>query len=237
MLHSPTVGTPPWRSSASVMIPEGFVKLMIHAPGARSRTRAAIPRRTGIVRSALANPPAPVVSCPMQPWRRGDRFVAVARLLAAHAHLRDDERRAGDRLVQVERVADEDPGPGGHGHAPAEAGHGFEAGRVDVLQDHLGQAQFGLAREQPFEQFGGVGRASTDDGNLHGACPPKRSAPDLERGGILHHRARARLEGAYGFEHHDLGLGPAVGGVCLDDPIQQAQAQRARVAGRRRPCP
>ena len=62
----------PWSSSARVTIPTGFVKSTIHAPGAaRRRTSSAISSTTGTVRSALASPPAPVVSCPMQPHGSG----------------------------------------------------------------------------------------------------------------------------------------------------------------------
>ena len=53
-------------------MPTGFVKSTIQAPGAASsRTRSAISRTTGTVRIALAKPPAPVVSWPMQPQASG----------------------------------------------------------------------------------------------------------------------------------------------------------------------
>ena len=53
-------------------IPTGFVKSTIQAPSAaRWRTSSAISSTTGTVRSALAKPPAPVVSCPMQPQASG----------------------------------------------------------------------------------------------------------------------------------------------------------------------
>ncbi len=68
-LHSP-IARWPASSSARVTIPTGFVKSTIQASES-SRTRAAISSTTGTVRSALANPPAPVVSCPMQPQVSG----------------------------------------------------------------------------------------------------------------------------------------------------------------------
>lgn len=52
-------------------MPTGFVKSTIHACGASARTTEAISSTTGTVRSALASPPAPVVSCPTQPQRSG----------------------------------------------------------------------------------------------------------------------------------------------------------------------
>ena len=53
-------------------IPTGFVKSTIQAPAAaRSRTRSAMSSTTGTVRSALASPPAPVVSWPMHPHATG----------------------------------------------------------------------------------------------------------------------------------------------------------------------
>ena len=62
----------PASSRLRVTIPTGFVKSTIQASSAaRSRTRSAIPRTTGTVRSAFANPPAPVVSWPMHPHASG----------------------------------------------------------------------------------------------------------------------------------------------------------------------
>ena len=66
-LHSPTVRWPA-SSRARVTIPTGLVKSTIQADGsARRRARSAISSTTGTVRSALARPPAPVVSWPTQP--------------------------------------------------------------------------------------------------------------------------------------------------------------------------
>ena len=70
-LQSPTARWPA-SSSARVTIPTGFVKSTIQAPpAARSRARSAMSSTTGTVRSALARPPAPVVSWPMQPQATG----------------------------------------------------------------------------------------------------------------------------------------------------------------------
>ena len=79
-LHSPTARWPA-SSRARVTMPTGFVKSMIQAPGAaRRRARSAMSSTTGTVRSAFANPPAPVVSCPTQPYSSGQ---VSSRCLAA----------------------------------------------------------------------------------------------------------------------------------------------------------
>ncbi len=70
-LHRPIARWPASRS-ARVTMPTGLAKSTIHAPGAARRsTSAARSRTTGTVRSALASPPAPVVSWPRQPHRPG----------------------------------------------------------------------------------------------------------------------------------------------------------------------
>ena len=70
-LHRPTARCPA-SSRARVTMPTGLVKSMIHAPGsARCRARSAMSSTMGTVRSALASPPAPVVSCPTQPQSSG----------------------------------------------------------------------------------------------------------------------------------------------------------------------
>ena len=66
-LHRPSARWPS-SSRARVMMPTGFVKSTIQASGsARSRTTSAMPSTIGTVRSALANPPGPVVSWPSRP--------------------------------------------------------------------------------------------------------------------------------------------------------------------------
>ena len=54
----------------SVTIPEGFVKLISRARAVARLTSSAISSITGIVRIAFANPPGPVVSCPIRPCLR-----------------------------------------------------------------------------------------------------------------------------------------------------------------------
>jgi hypothetical protein len=47
---------------ASVIMPTGFVKLMIQAPGAAREIACAYSTMCGIVRAAIANPAGPIVS-------------------------------------------------------------------------------------------------------------------------------------------------------------------------------
>ena len=66
-LHSPTAWWPS-SSNAWVTIPTGLVKSTNHAPGLdRAAISSASSSTIGTVRSALANPPAPVVSWPRHP--------------------------------------------------------------------------------------------------------------------------------------------------------------------------
>ncbi len=69
-LQRPTALCPAW-SRARVTMPTGLVKSMIQASGLVRRTRSAMSSTTGTVRSALARPPAPVVSWPTQPHSSG----------------------------------------------------------------------------------------------------------------------------------------------------------------------
>ena len=102
-------GPMPSSSSAWVTIPTGFVKSTIQAPGAARRaTRSAISRTTGTVRSALAKPPAPVVSWPIVAERRRQGLVDEARRLPADPQL--DEHEVGALEGSV-RIAGEDELP------------------------------------------------------------------------------------------------------------------------------
>ena len=58
---------------------------------------------TGTVRSALARPPAPVVSWPTQPHSSGQRLVLVPGGLAADPQLEQHRVGAVDARVQVGR--------------------------------------------------------------------------------------------------------------------------------------
>ena len=54
---------------ASVIIPTGLVKLMIHAEGASALNLPGVAHHVWMVRSAIAKPAGPTVSWPTMPWR------------------------------------------------------------------------------------------------------------------------------------------------------------------------
>ena len=122
-------------------MPTGLVKSMIQASGsARCRARSAMSRTIGTVRSALASPPAPVVSCPTQPQSSGQVSSALPGGLAADPELEQDRARArrcpSSRLsVQLTRgrvpVRAHDPGR----HRPDRG----QPALVGVDQDQLGR--------------------------------------------------------------------------------------------------
>ncbi len=67
----PKARSPSTSAMASVIMPAGLVKFMNQARGARTAVRSAMVRITGMVRSAKAMPPGPVVSCPSTPCASG----------------------------------------------------------------------------------------------------------------------------------------------------------------------
>ena len=71
-LHNPIhFFQPVFSMTASVTIPLGLVKFISHASGQSLSMALMISRITGMVRSALKIPPAPLVSCPSMPWSSG----------------------------------------------------------------------------------------------------------------------------------------------------------------------
>ena len=127
------------------MSPAGFVKLTSTAPGASRSTMRAMSRITGIVRSALAKPPTPVVSCPIRPKSRARQLVAMPRRLAADAQLGDDEVGAADRLDRLEPQRTTISDPGRLAHAAREARDDLEALAVGIEQVQLAHGQRGRA--------------------------------------------------------------------------------------------
>ncbi len=71
-------------------MPAGLVKLMIHASGQISCTSFTMSKITGMVRSPLNNPPAPLVSGLVAVAQR-DALIFFTRLQLAHAQLGGDE--------------------------------------------------------------------------------------------------------------------------------------------------
>ena len=124
-------------SSARVTMPTGLVKSMIQASGLARRTRSAMSRTTGTVRSALARPPAPVVSWPTQPHSSGQVSSCVAGGLAADAQLEQHGVGARDARVQV-GGGDDPPGVALLGEDPP----GEPADQLQAVGRRVDQHQF-----------------------------------------------------------------------------------------------
>lgn len=175
-LHRPTALCPAW-SRARVTMPTGLVKSMIQARGLARRTRSAMSRTTGTVRSALARPCGAGGLLADAAAVQGPGLVLLPGGLAADAQLEQDGVGSVDSGVEV--GGGDDPAgvalPGED--APGESADEFEpvGGRVDEDQflDRQGVPQTGEA----VDQFGRVGRASADHGQFH-----IRANPSLRSG-------------------------------------------------------
>ena len=147
-LHRPIARWPP-SIRAWVTIPTGFVKSTIQAPGAARRpVSSASSRTSGTVRSALAKPPAPVVSWPTTPNRRRQRLVDQPRGLAADAELDEHEVGAIDGGLAI--AAEHQPAAPVEPieHPAGEAADDRQPFGIDVEQDQLvdRQARRGAGR-------------------------------------------------------------------------------------------
>ena len=119
-------------------MPTGLVKSMIQAPAAaRRRARSAMSSTTGTVRSAFANPPAPVVSWPTQPYSSGQ---VSSRCLAACPPIRSwsstapaPSRPSSRSVVQRSRAG----WPGGAHDPGRERADHVQPGGVGVDQHQL----------------------------------------------------------------------------------------------------
>ena len=126
---------------------------------------------TGTVRSALASPPAPVVSCPTHPHSSGSVSSTLRAVLPADPQLEQHDRGAVQRLVEV-----------GGPHQAA----GMPLLGQDPLGDSADDVQPLLVRVREHElldrqqvpqageavhQLGRVGRPAADDCDLHPLTP------------------------------------------------------------------
>ena len=152
-------------------MPTGLVKSMIHASGAALVTCSAMSSTTGTVRSALARPPAPVVSCPTQPHSKRPGLVLVAGGLAADPELEQHRVHAvergleGRRRDQLSRVAQprEDP--------PPDARDQLEPLGRRVDEHQLVDGQHVPQPAEPVHELGCVRRPAADDRDLHSVHP------------------------------------------------------------------
>ncbi len=175
-LHRPIARWPP-SIRAWVTIPTGLVKSTIQAPGAARRpVSSASSSTSGTVRSALAKPPAPVVSWPMTPKRRRQRLVGQPRGLAADAELDEHEIGAVDgRLAIAAEHAAGRPSRAGR----ASAGPGRRRPPAARGRCRAGPARRSAGARAPGEaldELRRVGAAAADDGDLDAHCVPSRLA-------------------------------------------------------------
>ena len=177
-------------------MPTGLVKSTIHAPAAaRCRTVSAISRTRGTVRSALAKPPAPVVSCPTSPKRPG---MVSSRSRACWPPTLSWIRTASapSTASASDVVVPHQPGIVLFAQDPCgQAAHQGQPVAVDVVQHQLRAAQpVGPCRES-LDQFRGVGAACPDHGDLHAAILPefaRRSYHVSAAGPLLRQRCGLR---------------------------------------------
>ena len=144
-------------------------------PGVRARparaTRSAISSTTGTVRSALANPPAPVVSCPMQPQRERHGLVVEPRRLAADADLDSTASAPSSARSRSPVTVSSPPKPWRSSIRARQPADDLAPLGVDVVQDQLANVEpVALARE-PGHELGRVRRAAADDRDLHPLTP------------------------------------------------------------------
>ena len=148
---------------------------------ARRPPRSARSSTTGTVRSALAKPPAPVVSWPIVPKRGGRVSSTQARRLAADAQLDEDEVGAVERGIAIARQ-DEPAGPAEPlEHPPGEPADDLEPLGIDVEQDELVDRQAVGAAGDALDQLGRVGAAAADDRELD--AHPRLRLPDPDCAG------------------------------------------------------
>ena len=106
---------------------------------------------------------------PDQPERAARQLVAVPRLLSADAQLRDDERRARERVGRVRRPAHLQVRAGGLAHAAREAPDDLEPLVVGIEQHELGRGQPIAPPQDSVDELRGVGGAAAYDADLHEA--------------------------------------------------------------------
>ena len=161
-------------SSARVTIPTGFVKSTIHASGAAqlADARRRSSSTTGTVRSALANPPAPVVSLPDAAARRAATVSSDSRAAwpptriwsrTKSAPSTARSRSSGRRRARRRR-------PAASSIRRASPPTTSRRSGVDVVQHELVDVD-PRARPRPGHELGRVGRAAADDCDLHPFTP------------------------------------------------------------------
>ena len=166
-LQSPTARWPSSRS-ACVTSPVGLVKSTNHAPGApRRAVSSASSRTTGTVRSAFANPPAPVVSWPMNPNRPGivssDRRAVWPPTRSCTITKCAPSSASSRRSVRTSRPAHPTRRSIRSGQGPDD----LEALGIGIQQDELVHGQPVGAGHQSLDELRRVRASPAGDGHLH----------------------------------------------------------------------
>ena len=166
-LHSPIARCPSSRS-ACVTSPVGLVKSTNHAPGApRRAVSCASSSTTGTVRSAFANPPAPVVSCPMLPNRSGIVSSEPRGLVRPPAAARSRSRRP--RSLRPRSAVSVSPPTSRHGASSAPRAHPRPTRRSGSMSSSTSSSTGNRSspRDEPLDELRRVGAPTADDRHLH----------------------------------------------------------------------
>jgi len=108
----------------------------------------------------------------------GHRFVAQARLLSADADLEEDEVGPVQRAIEIARES-QSPGEAlARKHPPGQPADYLEPPRIDVLQGELAHVETLALALQAGDELGRVGRAGTDDRDLHRSSVRPRGTND-----------------------------------------------------------
>ena len=173
-LHRPIARWPP-SISAWVTIPTGLVKSTIQAPGAARRpVSSASSSTSGTVRSALARPPAPVVSWPTTP-KVGGSVSSVSR--AAWPPTRSWMSTKSAPSIAASRSplrTSRPPQPSRSSIRRARPPTIGQPLRVDVEQDQLVDRQALVPTGEPLDELRRIGAAAADDGDLDAHSVPSR---------------------------------------------------------------
>ena len=165
-LHTPTAGTSgACRFRASVIRPAGLVKLTSSA--GRQLAQVGGDHSTTGSSAGLGEPADARGLLADEAVAPAEVLVLAPGLHPADAELRDDVAGPPDRIAAVGREHHVERVALGVHHALRERADDREAVQVRVHQPQLADRQRRTPPEEPAHQLGGVGRAATDDRDLH----------------------------------------------------------------------
>ena len=179
----PTARSPSTCWTASVTIPAGFVKLISHAPGARSAIASASATITGIVRSAKQMPARPGRLLPEHAERRAGRSSSTTRPSSWPTRIAQNTKSGAlDRVVEVGRARGTAAAPPCSAASPSSTAP-IRSSRVgvDVVQhDLLEPEPLRLAEQRAVDQRHAE-PAAADDRELHATVTSTPAARRAER--------------------------------------------------------